>query len=123
MIPPWLQRTRNGDPTRAATIRLCRTCRAPILAGLDADRAAITVYCDPTPLTPLGEAFAVITGRTTYDLFPGQDRRELWPREAAHITKPRRFPVLAAHKCGAPLHAFATPTPPRGTGVSDAPPY
>ncbi|GAA4059731.1 hypothetical protein [Actinomadura miaoliensis] len=124
MIPAWLQRSRNGDTSRGASLRLCQKCHAPILVGLDADRAAITAYCDPTPLTELGEAFALVTGRKTYDLCNGPRRKELHPREAAHIKKPRIYPVLATHKCGAPLHAFAVPAPQKERVVADdIPPF
>lgn len=124
MIPAWLQRTHRGDLSRAATLRLCPRCKSPILIGLDADRAAITAHCDPTPLTELGEAVALMQGRKTYDLIPGIKRREIWPRETAHIQQPRRFPVLATHKCGTPLHAFATPTPKRkDVTANDRPPF
>ncbi|MBA9003752.1 hypothetical protein [Thermomonospora cellulosilytica] len=122
MIPAWLQRTRAGDTSRAATLRLCRKCRAPVIVGLDADRAARTAYCDPTPLTELGEAVAVMQNRRTYDLMSGPSRKELSPREADHIRKPRLYPVLAEHKCGAPLAAFAVPAPAR-QDIDDEPPF
>jgi hypothetical protein len=124
VTPSWIQRGRGGA-TRAAGIRLCPKCRAPIITGLDADICAFTVRVDPTPLTPLGEAVAVLQGRTTYNLAGGPGRKELDPREAHHIEKPRRYPVLAEHRCNRPLDAFAAPAPKKERTVADddTPPF
>lgn len=114
MIPAWLQRRQAGDTTRAATIRLCPSCRAPVLVGYDADHLALKAVCDPTPLTPLGEAVALITGRTTYALTPGRDRKELDYRDEWRIGHPTRNPILAAHQCdGIDLRPFAQPPEPK----------
>jgi hypothetical protein len=124
VTPAWLARGRGGA-TRAAGIRLCPKCRAPILTGLDADMCALTVRVDPTPLTELGEAVALLQGRMTYNLASGPSRKELDQREAHHIGAPRKSPVLAQHRCHQPLDAFAAPAPKieRIVADDDTPPF
>lgn len=104
MIPDWLIRQR-GDVFRAARLHPCPRCRRPILSGLDDDIAARTAHADPTPITPLGETLALLTGRATYDLCAPYGRRELWRRDHWHIAGARKYPVLPEHKCGQPLDA------------------
>jgi hypothetical protein len=126
MTPGWLQRKRATEASRAATLRLCPRCKAPVIVGLDADRAAINATCDPTPLSELGEAFALIDGRATYDFGNGPGRKELWHRYEWNITAPRRDPVLATHKCHKPMAPFAAPTctPTRKAATDDdLPPF
>lgn len=92
--------------TRRAKIRTC-SCRAKILAGLDADIAALEARCDPQPLSPLGEALAILEGRRTYTL-----RREgrgwvLDWRDAHEITwspatSRARRDVVRQHRCKTP---------------------
>jgi hypothetical protein len=117
---------RAHEGARAATLRLCTRCRAPIITGLDADRAAITAYCDPTPLTQFGEAVALLQGRFTYDLTSCNGRKELWHRYSWNIGK-FTDPVLAAHRCGQPMNAFTAPLPePLHAGkaaADDVPPF
>lgn len=124
MIPRWLQR-KIGDTSRGATLRLCPRCKTPVIVGLDDNRAAINAWCDPTPITELGEAFALVQGRSTYDLTNGDGRKELWHRYAWNIRAARRHPVLAAHRCNSPMAPFAAPTKParEATVDDDAPPF
>lgn len=95
--------------TRRARGRTCRKCRAPILAGLDGDSCAQSVEVDPTPLTAIGEAMALLGGRGTWQLVRrggGRDGHELirrdrdlirsWP---AGLTEGRAYDVLPRHKC------------------------
>lgn len=84
MIPAWLRdhlEQRGLWDTdgvgRGAKVQRCRKCREYVLVGLDADRCALPVACDPDPLSRLGEAAAVIAGRTTYSLRWLSDRLEL----------------------------------------------
>jgi hypothetical protein len=125
MIPAWLKRARDdGTAHRAVTLRLCPRCRAPVLTGLDAEWCAISTQCDPTPLTPLGEAVALLSGRQTYTLTPGRNRKELDYRDEWRIAKPTKNPVLAEHKCGAlNLSAFAAPPPERKATIGEHPEY
>lgn len=123
MTPAWLQRIRAGEAWRAAALRLCTRCRKPIIVGLDADVCALTAKCDPTPLTQFGEAVALTQGRITYDLMSGNRRKELEPRNAEMIRRPRRHPVLAEHRCGQSLAAFAQALPERKRDLNDVPPF
>lgn len=109
MTAAWILQKQN-DAARCASIRLCRRCHAPILQGLDADNAAMTARCDPTPLTEMGEAVALLQGRTTYDLVTVKAGRELHPRTTHFIQKKeRRYLIVATHICGNPLAAFTQP--------------
>lgn len=113
MIPRWLQNhleaTGRWDAdgiSRAVTARLCRTCGARVLTGLDDDTCAAPATADPTPLDPTGEALAVLSGRTTYDLTRRGNRYELDPRRPGAITlhppQTRPSDVLPEHRCHAP---------------------
>lgn len=117
MIPTWLQpilETRgalNQDGiSRAARARHCRRCGRTTLRGLDADRAALAVTVDPTPVNALGEFLALSAGRITYDLEWRAGRYELSPREPAHIrAAPARLrarrQVVVSHSCGSTMPA------------------
>jgi hypothetical protein len=74
-VPAWILTQRAGEAFRSASLTRCRDCKAPILYGLDADMCALSVRADPTPLTPLGEALALIDGRATYSLVTADGRR------------------------------------------------
>lgn len=108
-IPQWL-RDRQADHARAAQIRLCAKCAAPVLVGFDADICALTVQIDPTPISELGEAQALMQGRGTYDLIAAKGRREIWHRAEWNITTARRGPVFPAHQCHGPALDPAPPT-------------
>lgn len=112
--PTWLQRQR-GDATRAAQLRICPRCHMAIITGLDADVAALLVRVDPTPVDEIGEAKALLSGRTTYDLVGGNKRKEIYPRERDHIAKSRKYPVLPQHRCGESLSAHVAETTERAT--------
>lgn len=93
--------------SRAAKIRTCQRCRAPVINGLDADRAAMVATCDPYPLTSLGQMLASIAGHRLYELWRGRDRYELEPRDADRIGYyiptgqggHHRIDILRAHHC------------------------
>ncbi|WP_067428314.1 hypothetical protein [Nocardioides jensenii] len=123
-MPDWLreQLQRQGvlsitGINRRAQARSC-TCGAQILAGLDATIAALQVFVDPIPLSPLGEAMALLEGRRAVSLnreggtWVLNDRYDLqiegWPAG----TK-RGEDVLREHRCGSspltqPLMADST---------------
>lgn len=117
-------RTPTGA-TRKASLRTCR-CHQPILVGLDADRCALAAACDPYPLTPAGEVWALRDGRWTYLLAGGQ----LQPRDRWNI--PGHPPddatrVLAEHRCGHPIpderRAPPPPAPPRPAPATEGMPF
>lgn len=95
--------TANGIGRRVRATA-CPTCRQPTLTGLDADTAAFTATADPAPLDPLGEALAVLAGRTTYELHHAGSRLELERRDSFAMRTPAgaKTDVLAEHRCGAP---------------------
>lgn len=121
MIPAWLQRSR-GDATRVARIRLCPRCHAPIIVGLDADMCALTAHADPTPINETGEALAQLTERRTYDYTKTLGAPRLEYRAEWNITAPRRYPVLAEHRCGQTLPADKQEATPRKK-TSDVPEF
>ena len=69
MIPTTTKDLRKwlGRKTwRTTTARKCHTCRANIVAGLDADTCAFIVQADPTPLDATGETHALLAGLHTH---------------------------------------------------------
>ncbi|HEU5084459.1 MAG TPA: hypothetical protein VFU14_14040 [Acidimicrobiales bacterium] len=98
--------TENGV-TRAAQPRGCRHCHTPVLVGLDGDVAAVEATVDPTPLSTLGEALAVLTGRRLYTLRRYTGRYHLGDRSPLMIratpADAARYDVLANHVCGQPV--------------------
>lgn len=105
MIPAWLQRT-LGDTYRTVRLRTCPRCRAPVLAGLDADICAFSVRADPTPINTLGEAVAALAGRRTFDLVGGGSEKRLYIREEHNINGTRRYPIFPEHRCGQSMTAY-----------------
>lgn len=112
MIAPWLKThlirtgTWNADGcSRKAQVRR-HSCDQVVIYGLDADTCGWPTVADPTPLTPLGEALAVIVGRATYSLRRTGRRIELDHRSPLHIAGSpagtRDYDVVAAHACGSP---------------------
>jgi hypothetical protein len=64
---------------------------------------ATVAVVDPLPLAPIGEALALLSGRTTYALHVGVGVCELQVRSRWQITNApagTRYDVLAAHVCG-----------------------
>ena len=96
----WLTTPRR--PGRNAAPDVCARCHQVIVRGLDADRAAGMIACDPIPLDTAGELAAVIARRTTYDLGVPPARTSLNIRRAAHMARTDPFAItLAAHDCPA----------------------
>jgi hypothetical protein len=84
---------------RRARAGVCRTCRGPILIGLDEERAAFEVKADPYPISALGEVLAIAQGRDTYTLDMGDVTltiRDKWRIRAASAES---VFVLAEHSC------------------------
>lgn len=122
--PTWLRDhlIRTGRMTetglsRRARIRPCPTCPLLILTGLDAEMCATEAACDPSPLSPLGEALALVEGRRTWALHSEAGRWVLDPRDSDQIaSEPAgsrlRQDVLRAHRCesGAPTNQLIAPT-------------
>lgn len=123
MIAGWLQRHLEAQGlwdadgiTRRARVRRCRKCRARIIVGLDADLIAGEAVCDIDPLSAIGEAAALILGRTTYCLrwvgghlqLDHRSHFEVRGHPAGTAYKPGGAPpydVVAEHVCGTRLPA------------------
>ena len=109
MLPSWLaehleSNTRGFDAgthlTPRARIRRCPGgCGRYVLAALD-DVLIEPTYCDPVPITPAGELYALLSGRRTYSLIFD----ELLTRDSHRIAwaDADAEPVLAAHRCTEP---------------------
>lgn len=115
---------RVGRSVRATA---CRTCCGQTLTGLDNDRCAVVAHADPEPVSPLGEALALLAGRKTYALHPSANGYELVLRYDKQIAAAppgtRGYDVLAEHAC----NSTALPNLPSAyagiTALPDNPPY
>ncbi|MGO4984792.1 hypothetical protein [Collinsella sp. Sow4_E3] len=99
-VAQWL-----ADQTRHIQAERCRRCRADVLRGLDDMWAAGPIEVDPTPLSALGEALALLAGRRTIACehwhglrFTRRGRWQITSRPAGTF----RGDVYASHLCGAP---------------------
>lgn len=115
--------------TRRLRLRSCRGCGEKVANGLDDVICAFEVDADPVPLSPLGEALAMLEGRRTVAVHREGDRYVLDQRDAEHVAKRpagsgTREDVLRLHSCGTPppagvLAAASTfaevPVPPTGS--------
>lgn len=113
-MPNWLiaKLMKDGDigpggTTRRARPRRCK-CRALILTGLDhRTTCALERLVDPDPLTPLGEALALVEGRYTVSLnteggsYVLNERYDLqiesWPASTQ-----KDEDILRQHRCNTP---------------------
>ena len=82
---------------------------------------------DPTPLSPLGEALALIGGRRTYALRQSSGRLELQLRDQWQIEGSpagTRYDIVPAHTCEAVDLPSAPSVQQRyAAAESDTPPY
>lgn len=91
--------------SRRAKVRPCPACGVPTLIGLDDPRCANEARADLLILTALGEALALLAGRSTYRLRNAGrtelDYRDRWQIAGKNADRDD-VDVLAAHRCGAP---------------------
>ena len=88
-------------------------CGAIVLTALDHWACALTVTCDPYPLSPLGEVHALRDGRRTYQVRPWGVLVRTAHRIAGNPPGDTRT-VLAAHVCEREVpHAWRQPPKPR----------
>lgn len=118
MIPTWLQRHLeqlglwNSDSfSRRLSAGRCHRCHAQVVRGLDADVAAISVTADPQPIDQLGEALALLAGRSSYSLLRRDSAWSLSPRDEYRIRAGKPATVLAEHRCGSPPLPAGPPLP------------
>lgn len=86
----------NDGLGRKAQLRQCTACHGWVLVGLDSHRCALRVVCDPVAIDKLGEAWAWLNGRRTYELWG----TELERRDKFSIRGGMKKPVLSEHECG-----------------------
>lgn len=103
--------------TRKARIRTCPTCHHQILVGLDDVQCALEVHADPMPLSPVGEAVALLSNRRTVNLRREGggwviDRRDDHDIAATPAGTATRTDVLGQHHCatGPPPPALRAPS-------------
>jgi hypothetical protein len=110
----------------------CRLCGAPVLVGQDDSDGGIETYVEPVPLSKVGEALAVLTGRRCVLLIREAGHWVIQRRLLTDVAKERisREDVLVEHKCGAPELPPAETTfppvpPPRETELPtyEEPPF
>lgn len=89
--------------TRSARAVRCPKCRRAIFQGIGADWGGYVVQADPEPLSPLGEALALLSGRATVELRWLGDRYELDCRDHFRITGTpagtNGIDILVRHDC------------------------
>ena len=129
-----LKRLLGPSYGRAASAARCHDCRTLIAIGLDADECAFTARVDPVPLTPRGEAQAILAGLRTYTAVRTRaggtilDRRRsghIHQRPAGRSGVPGRYDVWAEHLCAPPTldHADTSILDPDHRQETDEPPY
>jgi hypothetical protein len=93
-VPEWAV---PGSAHRAARPTNCESCGRYVLRGLNRDKGGIAVDCDPEPLSPLGEALALLAGFITYESqwFGGQ-----------HTISWRDRYAIASHQAGDGIDAL-----------------
>lgn len=94
--PGWLAQ-KLAIAERKAVETECPGCGSPVLAGLDADRCALTVVVDREPVPgSLGELRALMAGLETFAYLAGElSHRDDFHHRAASA----RFPIHAEHRC------------------------
>lgn len=124
MIPATVaDATGHNGISRRAKDRTC-VCGAAILVGLDAERCAGEAKVDVAPVTAVGEALAILSGRATYRLYTA-GRLELDHRSRWHITgdSAEAVTVLAEHVCGSSPLPTRPATIPTTKELPDEPDY
>lgn len=111
-LKPWLRKHLETqghiDPdtgaTETARLTRCPRCRRPTWIALEPHGLARRL--DTDPLTPLGEALAILNGRTTCGLYRQANTLRIEPRTLDRIRgHPAATPntdVLLEHKCTQP---------------------
>lgn len=110
-LPDWLRRRLvqagvmddETGATRKARAEFCGGCGAVVMVGIDGDLAGSVATCDPTPLSPTGEALALLAGRGTFELRWIGGRYELDRRDAFRIrgspAGTNGIDILVRHDC------------------------
>lgn len=129
-----LKRLLGPSYGRAASAARCHDCRRPVVVGLDADKCAFTARVDPAPLTPRGEAQAILAGLLTYTatrtktggvVLTRRKPGHIHQRPAGRSGVAGRYDVWAEHRCAPPIldHADTSILDPDHRQETDEPPY
>lgn len=106
--------------TRRARAGRCGKCQRHVMRGIDADVSGWVVEADPEPLSRLGEALALMAGRTTVELRWLGDRYEMDSRNQSRIrgspAGTNGVDVLVRHDCDL---AIGQPLPRMDTNLRD----
>jgi hypothetical protein len=120
----------NDGISRAARLHHCGHCGAPVLRGLDGDRAAMVATCQPQDIDHFGEYLALKLGLCTYTVrtthIGGKAAVVLDPRYHWDIDAGMREPVVPQHRCGLaipPVKHSAFELPPNPLPQSIDPPF
>lgn len=91
---------------RKAKARSCPVCRRAVMTGLSSAFGGFAVSADPQPLSPMGEALALMAGRGTFSLRWLGDHYELDKRDHFRIrgspAGTKGIDVLVEHECAKP---------------------
>lgn len=119
-MPQWLEsmlrakgQYNEDGISRAAKIGRCPKCSITVLCGLDGDRAAFPVTCDPYEIDTRGEMVAILLGLRTFMLTRSSRSSGIaWnldPRDEWGIAAGQRTPLVAEHRCGIAVPPAARP--------------
>jgi hypothetical protein len=93
--------------TRTARAGRCRDCQRSVMVGINANFGGRAVLADPEPLSNLGEALALMSGRSTVELRWLGDRYEIDRRDQFRIrgspAETNGIDVLVIHDCSLAL--------------------
>lgn len=102
------QGLRDGDTgaMRRARAAYCVRCHALVMRGIDAPMAGMSRDVEPAPLSRLGEALALMSGRRTYTLAWRGDRYEIdwrdrWQIQGSPAESRAGVDVVVEHDCDA----------------------
>ena len=103
------QGLRDGDTgaMRRARAAYCLRCHALVMRGIDAPFGGMSRDVEPAPLSRIGEALALMSGRRTYTLAWRGDRYEIdhrdqWQIRGSPAESRAGVDVVVEHDCDAP---------------------
>lgn len=102
LIKAGLMDAETGATRRARAVA-CPSCRRGVMRGIDRAFGGKVVMAEPTPLSNLGEALALMAGRVTVELRWLGDRYEIDRRDHFRIrgspAETHGIDILVVHEC------------------------
>lgn len=83
----------------------CHDCQCDLIAGHDADGAAMRVRLEPIPIAATYEAWALIAGWRTHWIAVAHLSRLIVPRDHWSIAANSQAVLYLDHRCGIPVPA------------------